>query len=41
MNHLKNGLIDPNAPNYVFLQIKPETVRILNNQGEPPQVLNL
>ncbi|USK86993.1 pyridoxamine 5'-phosphate oxidase family protein [Peribacillus asahii] len=31
----------PEDPNYVFLQIQPETVRILNNQGEPPQELNL
>ncbi|MBU8878993.1 pyridoxamine 5'-phosphate oxidase family protein [Bacillus sp. FJAT-29790] len=29
----------PEDPNYVFLQIQPETVRILNNQGEPPQEL--
>jgi hypothetical protein len=25
----------------VFLQIQPETVRILNNQGEPPKELYL
>ena len=31
----------PEDPNYVFLQIQPETIRILNNQGEPPQELNL
>ncbi|MEH6947358.1 pyridoxamine 5'-phosphate oxidase family protein [Bacillus sp. JJ634] len=31
----------PEDPNYVFLQIQPETVRILNNQGEPPQELHL
>ena len=24
-------------PNYVFLQIQPETVRIMNMNGEPPQ----
>jgi general stress protein 26 len=31
----------PEDPNYVFLEIKPETVRILNLTGEPPQELNL
>ena len=31
----------PEDPNYVFLQIQPETIRILNNQGGPPQELNL
>jgi general stress protein 26 len=31
----------PEDPNYVFLQIQPETVRILNNHGEPPQELTL
>lgn len=37
----KQWFASPEDPNYVFLQIKPETVRILNNQGEPPQELNL
>ncbi|MBA9026071.1 pyridoxamine 5'-phosphate oxidase family protein [Peribacillus huizhouensis] len=31
----------PEDPNLVFLQIQPETIRILNNNGEPPQELNL
>ncbi|MFJ5624261.1 pyridoxamine 5'-phosphate oxidase family protein [Peribacillus loiseleuriae] len=31
----------PEDPNYVLLQIQPETIRILNNQGEPPQELHL
>lgn len=31
----------PDDPNYVFLEIQPETVRILNMQGEPPQELNI
>ena len=31
----------PEDPNYVFLQIKPETVRLLNKEGEPPQELQL
>lgn len=31
----------PEDPNYVFLQIQPETVRILNIHGEPPQELTL
>jgi general stress protein 26 len=29
----------PEDPNYGFLQIQPEIVRILNTQGEPPQEL--
>lgn len=31
----------PEDPNYVFLQIQPETIRILNNHGEAPEELNL
>jgi general stress protein 26 len=31
----------PEDPNYVFLQIQPETVRLLNLNGEKPQELNL
>ena len=31
----------PEDPNYVYLEINPETIRILNMQGEPPQELNL
>ncbi|KMY51474.1 pyridoxamine 5'-phosphate oxidase family protein [Peribacillus loiseleuriae] len=31
----------PEDPNYVFLEIQPETIRILNNHGEPLQELNL
>jgi general stress protein 26 len=31
----------PEDPNYVFLQIQPETVRLLNLHGEKPQELNL
>ena len=31
----------PEDPNYVFLQIQPETIRILNTHGEPPQEINL
>lgn len=31
----------PDDPNYVFIQIKPETVRLLNLNGEPPQEINL
>jgi general stress protein 26 len=30
-----------NDPNYVFLEIKPETVRILNLNGEPSQEFTL
>jgi general stress protein 26 len=31
----------PEDPNYVFLQIQPETVRLLNLHGEKTQELNL
>lgn len=31
----------PNDSNYVFLEIQPEIIRVLNNQGEPPQELQL
>lgn len=31
----------PEDPNYVFLEIKPESIRVLNMQGEPPQELTL
>ncbi|WP_342429891.1 pyridoxamine 5'-phosphate oxidase family protein [Neobacillus sp. FSL H8-0543] len=31
----------PNDSNYVFLEIQPETVRILNLNGEPPQEFSL
>lgn len=31
----------PEDPNYAFLQIQPEIIRVLNNHGEPPQELNL
>ncbi|MCK1992735.1 pyridoxamine 5'-phosphate oxidase family protein [Peribacillus muralis] len=31
----------PKDPNYVFLQIKPESIRLMNNNGEPPQELSL
>ena len=31
----------PEDRNYVFLEIKPETIRLLNLNDEPPQELNL
>ncbi|MGE6378977.1 pyridoxamine 5'-phosphate oxidase family protein [Peribacillus muralis] len=31
----------PNDPNYIILQIKPESIRLMNNNGEPPQELSL
>lgn len=31
----------PEDPNYVLLQIKPESIRLMNNNGEPPEELNL
>lgn len=36
-----NWFEGPEDPNYVFLQIQPETIRILNNHGEPSQEFNL
>ncbi|MCM3570414.1 pyridoxamine 5'-phosphate oxidase family protein [Neobacillus mesonae] len=36
-----NWFDGPNDPNYVFLEIQPETVRILNLNGEPPQEFSL
>jgi general stress protein 26 len=38
---LKKWFDGPEDPNYVFLQIQPETVRILNNHGEPTQELQM
>ncbi|MFJ7747342.1 pyridoxamine 5'-phosphate oxidase family protein [Peribacillus sp. NPDC097295] len=31
----------PEDPNYVLLQIKPENIRLMNNNGEPPQEMDL
>jgi general stress protein 26 len=31
----------PKDPNYIILQIKPESIRLMNNNGEPPQELSL
>ncbi|WP_148357088.1 pyridoxamine 5'-phosphate oxidase family protein [Peribacillus simplex] len=31
----------PKDPNYLILQIKPESIRLMNNNGEPPQELLL
>ncbi|MFJ7508238.1 pyridoxamine 5'-phosphate oxidase family protein [Peribacillus simplex] len=31
----------PKDPNYILLQIKPESIRLMNNNGEPPQELSL
>lgn len=31
----------PEDPNYVLLQIKPEAIRLMNNNGEPPEELDL
>lgn len=30
----------PDDPNYVLLQIKPESIRLMNNNGEEPQELD-
>lgn len=37
----KKWFDSPEDPNYVFLQVQPETVRLLNMVGEPPQELTL
>lgn len=31
----------PKDPNYLILQIKPGSIRLMNNNGEPPQELSL
>ncbi|KWW11159.1 MULTISPECIES: pyridoxamine 5'-phosphate oxidase family protein [Peribacillus] len=31
----------PKDPNYIILQIKPDSIRLMNNNGEPPQELSL
>ncbi|UTI44542.1 hypothetical protein [Niallia sp. RD1] len=31
----------PMDPNYVFLQVQPDVIRILNRNGEPAQELTL
>ena len=31
----------PKDPNYLILQIKPESIRLMNNNGEAPQELSL
>ncbi|MGE7602157.1 pyridoxamine 5'-phosphate oxidase family protein [Peribacillus sp. NPDC097675] len=31
----------PEDPNYVLLQIKPENIRLMNNNGEPPEEMDL
>ncbi|WHY57982.1 pyridoxamine 5'-phosphate oxidase family protein [Peribacillus simplex] len=31
----------PKDPNYLILQIKPESIRLMNNNGEPPQEISL
>ncbi|MEH7355011.1 pyridoxamine 5'-phosphate oxidase family protein [Neobacillus drentensis] len=36
-----NWFDGPNDPNYVFLEIQPETVRIFNLNDEPPQEFTL
>ncbi len=36
----KQWFNSPEDPNYVFLQIKPDTIRVLNVQGGPPQELH-
>ncbi|RRN72428.1 general stress protein [Peribacillus simplex] len=37
----ENWFDSPNDPNYLFLQIKPESIRLMNNNGQPPQELTL
>ena len=37
----ENWFEGPKDPNYLILQIKPESIRLMNNNGEPPQELSL
>lgn len=37
----ENWFDGPEDPNYLFLQIKPESIRLMNNNGESPQELQL
>ncbi|CAH0205320.1 General stress protein 26 [Peribacillus sp. Bi96] len=37
----ENWFDGPKDPNYILLQIKPESIRLMNNNGEPPQELSL
>jgi general stress protein 26 len=37
----KKWFESPEDPNFVFLEINPEIIRVLNMQGEPPQELTL
>ncbi|MDF9762672.1 general stress protein 26 [Peribacillus simplex] len=37
----ENWFDSPNDPNYLILQIKPESIRLMNNNGQPPQELTL
>ncbi|MGG4266655.1 pyridoxamine 5'-phosphate oxidase family protein [Peribacillus simplex] len=37
----KNWFEGPKDPNYLILQIKPESIRLMNNNGQPPQELTL
>ncbi len=40
-NPLKMWFEGPKDPNYLILQIKPESIRLMCNNGEPPQELSL
>ncbi|MGE7183147.1 pyridoxamine 5'-phosphate oxidase family protein [Peribacillus sp. NPDC006672] len=37
----ENWFDGPKDPNYLILQIKPESIRLMNNNGQPPQELTL
>ena len=37
----KDWFDGPKDPNYLILQIKPESIRLMNNNGEPSQELSL
>lgn len=40
-DHLKAWFDGPEDPNYVVLQINPSSIRLMNNNGEPPEELTL
>lgn len=40
-DHLKAWFDGPEDPSYVVLQINPSSIRLMNNNGEPPEELTL
>lgn len=40
-DHLKPWFEGPDDPNYTIAEIHPTSIRLMNNQGHPPEELNL